>query len=149
MRGTVSKVLTNIARNISELLCLRSQISFVRADGRQLLRCPRSVPGADTGLSSRGAGKTPCGAQKLLLASELYTVTAAGGLWRGDRFVERKDSFPCRWKGKERDRYNVLSLSSSCQEGKSRVKSNFHFNLSQRGKIGLFKWSSRVTKKSF
>lgn len=40
------------------------------------------------------------GAKKLLLASELYTVTAAGGLCGGIGFVERKDISPAKGRGK-------------------------------------------------
>lgn len=77
------------------------------------------------------------GAKKMLLASELY-INSCRGLCGDIRFIERKEGHcSCRWKGKERNRYNVLSLFSSCQEGKSRVKSNFHLNLSQRGRVGI------------
>lgn len=48
MKGTFTKVLRNITRNTSELLFLRWQVSFVKADGKYLPLCPKSVPGAGT-----------------------------------------------------------------------------------------------------
>jgi len=98
VKETASKVLTNIARNISELLCLRSQVSFVRADVRQLL-CARSVPGAEIWLA---AGER---ARPLMLRNCSWLLSFTQYLLQrgsvGDiRFVERKDISPTNGRGK-------------------------------------------------
>lgn len=94
--------------------------------------CPRS---RDMAAAEKQA-RLLRGAKKILLASELYINSCRGPVW-GHQVYWKEGHCSCRWKGKEKNRYNVLSLFSACQEGKSRVKSNFHLNLSQRGRVGI------------
>lgn len=104
-----------------------------------------SVPGAET--AAEEWARPLCGAEKLLLASQLYAVTAAGQQCGGRQFAEGKDISPENGRAKRGTGINAR-LSSSSQEGKLGVKSNFHFNLLQRRKTGHFKWLSRVITKS-